>query len=85
MDNGSTADILYYLAFQQMRIDREQLIPINAPLVEFGGIRVHPLGAITLSITVEDYPQQITKDVTFLIVNCSSTYNAILGRLTLNS
>ena len=85
MDNGSSTDILYYLMFQQMRIDREQLIPINAPLVEFEGIRVHPLGAITLSITVEDYPQQITKDVTFLIVNCSSTYNAILGRLTLNS
>ena len=34
---------------------------------------------------VEDYPQQITKDVTFLIVDCSSAYNAILGWPTLNS
>ncbi|XP_075658773.1 uncharacterized protein LOC142628594 [Castanea sativa] len=34
---------------------------------------------------VGDYPQQITKDVTFLVVDCSSAYNAILGRLTLNS
>ena len=32
-----------------------------------------------------DYPQQITKDVTFLVVDCSSAYNAILGRPTLNS
>ena len=31
VDNGSSADILYYLAFQQIRIDREQLIPVNAP------------------------------------------------------
>ena len=34
---------------------------------------------------VSDYPQQITKDVTFLIVDYSSAYNAILGRPTLNS
>ena len=38
-----------------------------------------------LSVTVGDYPQQITKDVTFLVVNCSFAYNAILERPTLNS
>ena len=68
-----------------MRIERERLIPTNAPLVGFGGTRVHPLGAVTLPVTVSDYPQQITKDVTFLVVDCLSTYNTILGRPTLNS
>ena len=67
-----------------MRICRERLVPINAPLVEFEGIRVHLLGVVTLSITIEDYQQQITRDVTFLVVDCSSAYNAILGRPTLN-
>ena len=85
VDNGSLADILYYPTFQQMGIDRERLIPTNAPLDGFRGIRVLPLGAIALSIVVGDYPQQITKDVTFLVVDCSSAYNAILGRPTLNS
>ena len=85
VDNGSLANILYYLAFQQMGIGKERLIPMNAPLVGFGGTRVLPLGAITLSVVVGDYPQQIAKDVTFLVVDCSSAYNAILGRPTLNS
>ena len=44
-----------------------------------------PLGAIRLSVTVGDYPQQITRDITFLVVGCSSAYNAIIGRPTLNS
>ena len=36
-------------------------------------------------MTVGDYPQQITKDVTFLVVNYSFAYNEILERPTLNS
>ena len=85
IDNRSYADILYYPAFQQMRIDRERLILVNLSLVEFGGTRVHLLGVVTLSVTVEDYPHQITRDVMFLVVDCSSTYIAILGCPTLNS
>ena len=85
VDNGSSADILYYSAFQQMRIERERLVPTNAPFVGFEGTRVYPLGTITFPITVSDYLQQITKDVFFLVVDYSSTYNAILGQPILNS
>ena len=58
---------------------------MNAPLVGFRGTKVFPLGVVTLSVMVGDYPQQITKDVTFLVVDCLSAYNAILGQPTLNS
>nr|XP_023881236.1 uncharacterized protein LOC111993638 [Quercus suber] len=85
VDNGSSVDILYYSACQQMKISREQLVPTNAPLVGFGGAKVFLLGAVTLAVTAGDYPQQITKDVTFLVVDHSSAYNAILGRPTLNA
>ena len=47
VDNGSSADILCYLVFQQIGIDKEQLVPTNAPLVSFGGTRIFPLGVVT--------------------------------------
>ena len=61
------------------------MVSVNALLVGFRGMRVFPIGAVTLTITVGDYPQQITKEVTFLVVDYSSTYNAILVQPTLNS
>ena len=85
IDNGSATDILYYPAFQQMRIDRERLILTNTLLVGFGGTRVFPFRSVTLSVMVDDYSQRITKDITFLVVDCSSAYNAIIRRPTLNS
>ena len=62
-----------------MKINKEQLVLMNAPFIGFGGTKVFPPGVITLFVTMGDYPQQITKDVTFLVVDCLSAYNAILG------
>ena len=84
VDNGSSADILYYPAFQQMKLGRERLRPVCSPLVGFGGMKVQPMGTITLPVVVGSYPQQISKEVNFLVVDCSSSYNAIVGRPTLN-
>ena len=68
-----------------MRVNREHLVPTNALFVGFEGTKVYPLGAATLPVIVGDYPQQITKDVTFIVVNFSFTYNAIIWQPTLNS
>ena len=43
VDNGSSADILYYPAFQQLNLRREQLRPVYSPLVGFGGMKVQAL------------------------------------------
>ena len=48
-------------------------------------MKVQPVGTITLPIVVGAYPQQIAKEVNFLVVDCSSSYNAIIGWPTLNS
>ena len=56
VDNGSSTNILYYPAFQQMRIERERLVLANALLVGFEGTSVYPFGAVTLLVMVGDYP-----------------------------
>ena len=85
VDNGSSTDILYNPVFQQIRLGRDQLHPVNTPLVGFSGMKVQPVGTVTLPVVVGAYPQQVSKDVNFLVVDCSSSYNAIIGRPTLNS
>ena len=73
MDNGSLEDILYYPTFQQMRLERDQLRPVNSPLVGFGGMKVQPIGTVTLPVMVGAYPQQVARDVNFLVLDCSSS------------
>jgi hypothetical protein len=67
-----------------MKIGKDQLQPIETPLVGFVGTSVYPLGIITLQIIAGTYPKQATKKVNFLVVDCPSAYNVIIGRLTLN-
>ena len=68
-----------------MRLGRDLLRPACSPLIGFGGMKVQPIGIVTLPVVVGSYPQQVTKSVNFLVVDCSSSYNAIIGRPTLNS
>ena len=56
VDNGSSVDILYYPTFQKMRLGRDQLRPINSPMVGFGGMKVQPVGTVTLPVVVGAYP-----------------------------
>ena len=67
-----------------MKISKDQLRPIKTPLVGFAGISVYPLGVISLQIIAGTYPKQATKKVDFLVVDCPSAYNVIIGRPTLN-
>ena len=68
-----------------MKIDKEHLLPLYTPLVGFGHTKVFPVETITLLITTGTYPQQLNKEVSFLVVDCSSAFNAIIRRPTLNA
>ena len=85
VDNGSSTNVMYMMTFQQMKLDPKCLKPFGPPpLVNFSGDRVYSKGIISLQIITGMYPAQVTRMVDFLIVNCPSSYNVILGRQTLN-
>jgi hypothetical protein len=57
VDNGSSVDILYLYAYQQMKLDKEKLRPMEAPLVGFTGDKICPIGIVTLPIMIGTYPK----------------------------
>ena len=48
-------------------------------------MKMQPVGTVILAVVVGVHPQQVARDVNFLVVDCLSSDNAILGRPTLNS
>ena len=79
VDNGSLTDVMYMTTFQQMKLSPKCLKPFGSPLVSFSGERVYPKGIISLLITAWTHPAQVTREVDFLIFDCPSSYNVILG------
>ena len=84
IDNGSSANIIYLPTFQQMKLDKKRIRPSTSPLVSFTRDRIVRRGIVTLTVIAGTYLAQVTKESDFLIVDCPSTYNIILGRLALN-
>jgi hypothetical protein len=84
VDIGSSADILFKLAFDYMGVPREKVDPVSCHLLGFAGEKVLPLDSIDLPVKVGTYPRQKVIMVKFLIVDRVSAYNAIIGRTTLN-
>ncbi|XP_075674948.1 uncharacterized protein LOC142644160 [Castanea sativa] len=84
VDNGSSADIIYFSAFQPLKLDSGRLRPFESPLVSFSGDRVYPKGIVTLTVTVGSYPRQLTHQLDFLVVDYPSSYNVIIRRPMLN-
>ena len=79
VDNGSSTDIIYLPVFQQMKLSKEMPRPFTSPLVSFIGDKIILNDFIKLTIIAGTYPTQVSKEIDFLVVDCPSTYNVILG------
>ena len=84
VDNRSSANIIYLPTFQQLKLDPKKLRPFESPLISFSGDRVYPRSIVTLTVTVGAQPRQLNCQLDFLVVDCLSSYNVIIGRPTLN-
>lgn len=85
VDNRSYADILFWKAFTKMGISPDRLRPSPTPLKGFSGEAVQPIGAIALPVTMGQGDNMATTMINFLVIKAHSSYNAILGRPTLNN
>ncbi|XP_057723345.1 uncharacterized protein LOC130939242 [Arachis stenosperma] len=84
-DPGSSADVLFYSTFKKMQLSDKSLQPSNRELVGFFEGRIPISGYVWLRMTLGEFPNSKILDIHFLVVDCISPYNVILGRLSLNS
>ncbi|XP_020972903.1 uncharacterized protein LOC110269424 [Arachis ipaensis] len=84
LDPGSSADVLFYSTFLKMNLSEKLIQPSSGELVGFSGERVPIKGYIWLKTTIGENPLSRTLDIQYLIVDCISPYNIILGRPALN-
>ncbi|XP_072060402.1 uncharacterized protein [Arachis hypogaea] len=84
LDPGSSADVLFYSTFQKMKLSDNTLQSTGGDLVGFSGERVPVLGSVWLQTTLGEQPLSKTNDIQYLVVDCFSPYNLILGRPFLN-
>ncbi|KAL0303107.1 UNVERIFIED_CONTAM: hypothetical protein Sradi_6178800 [Sesamum radiatum] len=85
IDSGSSADILFGEAYDQMQLGDISLGKVNTSLYGFAGEVVHPRGVVSLALTMGAGITRKTYMLKFLVVDVPSAYNVILGRPTLNA
>ncbi|XP_010462614.1 PREDICTED: uncharacterized protein LOC104743203 [Camelina sativa] len=76
IDNGSSTNILYMQAYKELGLDEKELTRKSILLVGFSGEVKQSVGEVTLPV----YAEGVNKHTKFLVVDCASAYNAIMGR-----
>ncbi|KAM1282622.1 hypothetical protein ACFX2H_022959 [Malus domestica] len=84
VDTGASVNIMFAEAFRALNVAKHLLDRSISPLISFSGDIVQPLGSIHLPFTIGTGPYTATITTNFLVVDCPTTYNVILGRIGIN-
>ncbi|XP_020419522.1 uncharacterized protein LOC109949179 [Prunus persica] len=83
IDTGSSVNVIFAEAFREMGIEDSQVNQQLTPLLSFSGDLVQPVGSVKLLITFGTAPRKTAVYDQFLIVDCPTAYNVIVGRTAL--
>lgn len=75
VDNGSSANVLFFDTFKNMQLDERMLRRKTVTLIGFDGKSTSTIGEIELPVFTEG----INLHTIFLVVNSNLAYNVILG------
>ncbi|XP_013739460.2 uncharacterized protein LOC106442306 [Brassica napus] len=76
VDNGSSGNIIFQAAYKDLGLEEGALTQRITPLIMFIGEVKQTAGEVTLPV----YAKGINMSNMFLVVDCDSSYNMILGR-----
>ncbi|KAF3504699.1 hypothetical protein F2Q69_00044249 [Brassica cretica] len=76
VDNRSSSNIIFQTAYQDLGLDESALTRKTNPLVGFSGEVKQTAGEVVLPV----YAKGINMSTKFLLIDCQSSYNMILGR-----
>ncbi|XP_021801487.1 uncharacterized protein LOC110745676 [Prunus avium] len=83
IDTGSSVNVLFADAFNALGIDPQHLNKDITPLLSFSGDVIKPIGSVLLPFAVGTIPRRTVIYTHFLVVDCPTAYNAIIGRTAL--
>ncbi|GKF60789.1 hypothetical protein Tco_0177575, partial [Tanacetum coccineum] len=86
VDGGSSSEIMYEHCFINLDNNvQSRLRRCKAPIIGFSGETYHPLGLISLRVTMGKEGRSKTVLMEFAIIKCYSPYNIIIGRTGMRS
>jgi len=84
VDQGSSMDILYWGTFKKLRISEVEIQQYSESIMGFSGERVNTKGYIDLFTKFGAGRTTRTVKIRYLIIDAHTSYNILLGRLSLN-
>ncbi|XP_020218783.1 uncharacterized protein LOC109802006 [Cajanus cajan] len=76
VDQGSSADILYWKTFEQLGIPEQELTPYDEPLVGFSGERLDTRGKIDLYTYFGDDQQRRRIKIRYVVVSANTSISS---------
>ncbi|CAL9031318.1 unnamed protein product, partial [Prunus brigantina] len=83
IDTGSSVNVIFADAFKGLGVADSMVNRQITPLLSFSGDLVQPVGSVSLPIAFGVAPRKTMTYDQFLIVDCPTAYNVIIGRTAL--